>query len=268
MSTVPPFVSFAREPIGEDAFDYMPEPGRGGESLHLYSAHLAQVDACLAVAVRATIEHYATSVGIPVSMDLPEEPGCRSCLLGLLGERLPAGLSLRGEGVGAGEAQGGAVLVPATSVGGYADADILTDRLAEELGGRFDPSAVGYLAGALGVLLENSLEHGDDGSIDPLAALSHQVEEGVLRLAVIDTGTTIESDAEADQRLAEALEYSRREEGALVGLGDQAKLLGIDARITIASGNGRLRWRDGEWSPETAKSVAGTSAIVDVAVGG
>jgi hypothetical protein len=257
-------VSFAPSPIGEEAFNYMPEPERTGEDLLLYCVHLAEVDALLAVAVRATIEHYAESVGIPVSLDPPEEPGCRSRLLHFLGDGLPDGFALRGGGVDPEDTPPDSVIMPVTLVPGYIEADQLTDRLARDLGERFGARPAGYLAGALAVLVENAIDHGDDSSVDPLAAVSFQAEEGLLRLAVADTGKTIESDVEADQRLVEALAYSEEEEGGLAGLGSQAKLLGIDAQITIAAGNGRLRWRQGEWEGVSSNYAAGTSAMLDV----
>jgi hypothetical protein len=86
----------------------MPEPDRSGEGVHLYCAHLAAVDAALAVALRATIEHDAKAIGIPVSLDAPAEPGCCARLQHFLGDALLESFEIRGAS-GAGPLRSGAL---------------------------------------------------------------------------------------------------------------------------------------------------------------
>jgi hypothetical protein len=257
----PPHVSFTKAPLGEDALPYTPDPNGAGEKLYLYCAHLEAVDAPLAVAIRTTIEHYGAE--IPVVLEPPADPQICAQVLALLGERLPPALEVRGQAEPSGA--GGVVLLAATPVPGFVEADELTERLAAELPEAIGTRYAGYLAGAVATLLENAIEYAFGPSVDPIVAISRDPESDLLSLAVCDTGTEIESDIEADQRLAEALERSEEREGGLAELATQAELLGIGARICLASGSGRLRWVDGSWSVGEEAYVAGTTVILEVA---
>jgi hypothetical protein len=261
----PPAQSFEAAPTGEHAFGYTPDPNGAGEKLNLYCGNLEAVDGPLAVATRASIEFFGAE--IPVVLEPPADPACCARMLGVLGEGLPEKFRLVHEVPPERAGPGDGIILAATPISEFPEADALTERLAEELPGLLGARSAGFLASGAAALVENALAHPVGASIDPVVAITRDPASDVLRLAVYDNGTGIESDAEAEQRLAEALEKSEELEGGLVELGMQAELLGIEARLCLASGSGRLRLRESAWSIEEDQYVAGTTVILEVKSG-
>jgi hypothetical protein len=268
MASAPPLVSIGGRHLGEQALHCMPDPAAVGTDLRLYCANLEDVDSALAVTLRTTIEFFGGAREMPVSLEAPADPGCCAKLRAALGAGLPAGFRIAAPTAPPLAIPSEGLILPATATPGFSDAAALSTRAFGLLSDVLPGGEAGYLAGALAELLDNSISHAEDSATDPFAAITHDGDVGLTRLAVADLGTGIESDAEAEQRLLEALAQSSDFSGGMWGLGAQALTLGIDARITVAAGTGRLRWSpQQEWTSGEELYVGGTTVIVEVGGG-
>ncbi len=129
------------------------------------------------------------------------------------------------------------------------------------------PRPVRLIAGAFEELVDNGLFHADDSPIGVVASIFHERAEHALQLVVTDLGGSVAHEPDAAAVLRSCFAKSEQADGGLVGLADQIGRFGdrfgdIEAHISIASGNGRLRWDSAEWAAAQAQYVGGFTASV------
>jgi hypothetical protein len=257
--------SLAGSPIGTAGFAYLPERGIRDGELKIYAAHLREVDAALAVAMRVVVEHFAGQLAMPVTMMPPAEPEVWLRFHHMLGEALPRRYRL---GEGAKKPEGDApssVLMPACTIRHYDEADRIRELIPEALGGNYGMRPMRYIAGAFGILIENALTHGADSTVGAIGAISFERDEDLLRLAVCDTAKDLVGDGDSEERLIAAIEQSEENGGGLAGLAEQATRLEIDAQITLAAGNAKISWEPGgAWKAEQSQFIPGAGVLLDI----
>ena len=108
-----------------------------------------------------------------------------------------------------------------------------------------------------------------DSPIGVLASIFHEPDEHALQLVVTDLGGSVASEPDAAVALSSCPAKSEQADGGIASLADQIRRFGgrfsdIEARISIASGNGRLQWNnaESEWTTVPAQRVEGFTASV------
>lgn len=263
MPARPPGFTVLREPLYEEALEYLPERDLSEGELRIYAVHLEQVDAAIGTTLRTTIEHFGRYVRMPVLLTTPEDPDVWLKLAHALGYGLPTTVGL---GTGAEwptEPAPQTILLPARPIVSGAGAEQLGEDIFEKLEGNYGKRVARYLGPVATMLAEASLWSCRDSSVGVVAGMSYERRDDVLRLILANTESAISSRDRAEEALIDLMDESERRNGALNAIASMAKGRGFEIKATIAAGNGRLRW-EGAWAASTEEYVAGMSVIIDV----
>jgi hypothetical protein len=261
----PALYSTPRDLRGEAALTtLLPQAGTDASEVLVVAQHLEKVDAFTACALRALIEYHARRRATRVTLNPPDDSETYRALWHLLGEDLPKHFCLSNDASPPGKSAPRTVLLPATVIGSFPVADGiagLVPRLCSAMPSR--PARL--IAGAFAELVDNGLFHGDDSPINVVAAIFHERDEHALQLVVTDLGARIARESDAAAALSDCLAMSEKADGGLVSLVNQiGRFDDVDAGVSIASGNGRLQWANGEWTTEQAQHVDGFTASMSV----
>lgn len=265
----PVLCSTPRDLRGEAALAaLLPQTGRDASEVLVVAKGLEKVDAFTACALRALIEYYARRRATRVTLSPPDGTETYRTLWHLLGEDLPRHFCFSNDASPPAERAPRTVLLPATVIDSFSDCDRIADlvpRLCEAMPTR----PVRLVAGAFAELVGNGLFHADDSPIGVVASIFHEPDEHALQLVVTDLGGSVAREPDAAVALSSCIAKSEQTYGGLAGLADQigrfgGKLADIEARISIASGNGRLEWSnaESEWTTARAQHVEGFTASV------
>jgi len=139
------------------------------------------------------------------------------------------------------------------------------EQAAKELFGAAEGKLVKparFVAKYLPELVSNSLQHAKRSAVHPVACAYHDVEDSVLQLVVVDLGEHFPDQKSLSNRVSKA------QAGGLLTLVAQAKESKFDMSLSVASGTGRIRWRNGSLQKATsrAKEVRGFCAAITVPI--
>ena len=259
-----PLFSLTGDRRGESVLALVAPSGERDEVL-IAAEGLTGVDAYTGVALRRGLEFYARYRQQPVTFCPPNDSAVWDLLSNLMGHDLPVHFTLSADALPAATHTRSAVL-PArryTSVAAVRDyADLMPAVVGENYGMRH---AI-FLAKAFSVFTENALEHASDSPIGAVAAIGYDRESDALQLVVTDLGVglTAESDPyEAMLKIAERSQGTIGRPGTLGGLAGlvrEAQRKEIDLELRIASGAGRLSWRERLPDVSEAQTVSGFTA--------
>ena len=261
----PVLYSTPRDLRGEAALTtLLPPTGSIASEVLVVAKHLEKVDAFTACALRALIEYQARFRATRVTLNPPDDSETYRTLWHLLGDDLPKHFCFSNDASPPGKSAPRTVLLPATVIGSFPVADSiagLVPRLCSSMPSR--PARL--IAGAFAELVDNALFHGDDSPIGAVAVIFHERGEHELQLVVTDLGSRIARVSDAAGVLSACRAKSELADGGLVSVVNQIERFDdIDARVSIASGSGRLQWDGGEWVAEPAQYVDGFTASVSV----
>lgn len=241
----------------EAALQLLPQRGTTPDELMLLGEPVRHIDAWGGAALRTTIEYFARYQQRQVTLSMPESRPACELLHGLVRHDHPAHLVLPSDSNQHDAPQPPNVLLAARRVPAPEHADALAEDLFERGSGRLR-EPIRFAAKHLPELSLNALTHGGNSPTAPVVCAVHEREEDEVQLVIIDLGSRMARDN------AEALEHAvrGRADGHLRSLVESAQARDIDLSLTLASGVGRLYWRDGRWSRATAEAVPGFTAAL------
>ncbi len=229
----------------------------------LATTFLADCDCYTGTILRACLDrHLAGHEENRAQIWEPKDPDVWSRLHGFLSP-LPDGCDLVGDEDS--PVRNEEVIFPAMQI---EDAEIaaLLGHTITRVRGRLgiDDSAARAVAQALVVLVENGREHGADSSVGVVAACAVERPANDLHLVALDLSGALATAKNPAAQLREAVARSREQLGGLASLMALAERRGLDARLRLASGPGRVRWRGSRVRYEEGTPVPGFVASFSV----
>lgn len=256
---MPGIVSITGDQRGESALAHLPTLGGPREEILVEARGLTRVDSFTAVTLRALVEYYGRRLQQTVTFRPPTVSTVWDLLSNLMGADLPRHFCLADETSPPAPHAQGAVL-PTQRVTSLDITDLLTDGLPTVIGDAHGPRNARFLAAAFGVLVENALIHAPNSAVGALGAIDHEREANALQLVVTDLGAGLGAPEDPQEAVIGLVERSDENGGGIAGLVGDAQRKGIDLELRIASGSGRLSWRNGVPKVSEAQAVPGFTA--------
>jgi hypothetical protein len=249
-------ISIADPFSGEESLVHLPTPQKAPNEVMLNARSVTAVDAYSGVVTRALIDYFAWFHQVNVIFDPPDARRAWQTLAGLLGT--PPAHFILADGAPSPGSYPRTVILPAQRVRDRTEATNVVDRLYDDARDRgHQRASVRFLAKSAAELLRNALQHADDSPIGAVCAGLYDRSADELELVVADLGMRVARRDDAPQALAEALERSEENFGALASLSAEAASRGLDVSVTVASGTARLYGRGTTWNSASAQAVAG-----------
>lgn len=246
---------------GEQALEFLPEPGPRSGELMIYANSVERIDAYGGCALRACVEYVARYHQLQVTLSPPDDAQAWRLMHRLIEPDCPGHLVLPNDAAQASGSTPRSVLLPAVPIPNVSEADqiaeVLVDRASGRLGG-----GTRLLAGVLSELVVNALAHAPTRislPVPPIACIVHERHEDELQLVVCDLGRRLVGGSARDDLLA-VLEASP--EGYLTELGAYLSHRRIDARVELAAGSGRCAWTGARWHATDGNALNGFAASV------
>jgi hypothetical protein len=243
---------------GEDALTWLPSREGAPSEVCLEARGVTVIDAFGGAALRAQAEYHARYRQKDVVIGPPSEPSAWAIVHAMLEYDPPAHLVPWGRGVVSPGPTPRSILIPALPVRDEATADAVAAGLVRQAGAEFR-TQLRFLGGHLPELIDNALRWGSS-PIGAIVCAMHDRQRDELQLVVCDLGMSMVRDADAAQMLEEAI--TKAPEGSLRLLIEEAAARDLSARVSLATGPGRLRTSGTTWEQAGGSQVEGFAVSI------